>query len=166
MLLVMINGLAMRTSWILNIVFIVTSAFGASDATAQCSCVPTYVDITPHNEFKLADVVLIGEVLKIKKTDADQNTGHYVEIIKLKVKKAWKRDIESVVTIRNRVDGCMKGFKEKEEWLLYVYKNQDGFLGTYCCCSRTRPLSKAIEDLKEFKEKGEMPAKVLKDPVQ
>jgi hypothetical protein len=151
---------------ILNLCLIVASVIGAADAIAQCTCVPTYVNITPHNEFKLASVVLIGEILEIKKTDLNMKTGHYTEIIKVKVKKAWKRDIESAVTIRNRVVGCINGFKEKEEWLLYVYKDQDGTLGTYCCCSRTRPVSKAIEDLKEFEEKGEMPAKVFKDPLQ
>ena len=147
---------------IFHLGLIVASGIAVADATAQCSCAPTYINITPHNEFKLAEVVLVGEILDIQKTDLDATTGHYTETIKIKVKRSWKQDIESVVTIRNRVDGCTNGFKEKEEWLLYAYRNQNGSLVTYCCCTRTRPLSKAMEDLKEFREKGELPAKVLK----
>ena len=136
--------------------------FGGIDTFAQCACAPEYVNITPHKEFKFANVVFIGKVIEVKKTAQDKNTGDYTEIVTFNLKKAWKRDLEAIVVITNRIDFCFNGFAEKEEWLVYAYKNQDGTLGTYCCCSRTKPLSKADEDLKEFEEKGERPRKIIK----
>ena len=147
---------------ILTISFVGLSYFGRSEAIAQCTCAPAYRDITPHNEFKLANVVFIGEVIDIKKAAPDKNTGHYIETVRFKVSKAWKRDLEPSVFITNKIAGCINGFDEREEWLVYAYQNQDGTLGTYCCCSRTKPLSKATEDLKEFKEKGEKPTNILR----
>ena len=134
-------------------------------AVAQCACAQQYIDITPHNEFKLADAVIIGEVLEITKTDEDKKTSRYTELLKVEVKQAWKMDMKSTITLRNTIIGCVNGFKVKESWLLYLYKNKDGSLATYCCCTRTRRLSDADEDLKEFKKKGETPARVLTDPV-
>jgi hypothetical protein len=135
---------------------------GASVTFAQCSCVAERRDITPHKEFELADAVFIGKVIEIKKTARDKDTGSYVETVKFEVRKAWKQDLDSLVIIQNKVQGCINGFDENEEWLVYAYKKQDGALGTYCCCSRTKPLSKAGEDLKEFEERGERPRKIIK----
>ncbi len=106
--------------------------------------------------------MFIGKVIEITKTARDKNDGSYVEIVKFEVKKAWKRDLETFVIIRNKIQGCINGFDENEEWLVYAYNKQDGMLVTYCCCSRTRLLSKAAEDLKEFEAKGEQPAKIRK----
>jgi len=151
--------------WIPKVVFVALLVFSVKEGNAQCTCAEAYRDITPHAEFKLADLVVIGEVLEIKKTDVDQKSGNYTETVKVKVRTVWKRDIGSIITIRNRVAGCLNGFDEKEEWLLYVYKNHEGWLGTYCCCSRTRPLSRADQDLEEFAKEGEMPARVLHPSV-
>ena len=145
---------------ILSILFLGLSHFGAEVTFAQCTCSATYRDITPHNEFKLADAVFIGKVIEITKTARDKDTNSYVETVRFKVSKAWKQDLERFVIIRNKIQGCLNGFDENEEWLVYAYKKQDGTLGTYCCCSRTRLLSEAAEDLKEFEEKGEPPAKI------
>ena len=65
------------------------------------------------------------------------------EFLKLEVKQAWKMDMKSTITLRNTIIGCVNGFKVKESWLLYLYKNKDGSLATYCCCTRTRRLSDA-----------------------
>ncbi|MDT5123605.1 MAG: hypothetical protein QOC96_3087 [Acidobacteriota bacterium] len=134
--------------------------FVAGETFAQCSCVAERRDITPHKEFKLADAVFIGKVIEIKKTAPDKDTGGYIETVKFEVKKAWKQDLDTLVTIQNKIQGCINGFDENEEWLVYAYKKQDGTFGTYCCCSRTRLLSKAAEDLKEFESEGEQPAKI------
>jgi hypothetical protein len=133
---------------------------GASDTFAQCSCVAERRDISPRKEFKLADAVFIGKVVEVKKTARDEGTGGYVEAVKFEVLKAWKQDTDSLVIIQNKIQGCINGFADNEEWLVYAYKKQGGTLGTYCCCSRTRPLSKAAEDLKEFEAEGEQPAKI------
>jgi hypothetical protein len=129
--------------------------FGASETSAQCSCVAERRHITPHKEFKLADAVFIGKVIEIKNTPRDKDTGSYVETVKFEIKKAWKQDLDSLVVIQNKIQGCINGFEVNEEWLVYVYEMEDSTLGTYCCCSRTKLLSKAAEDLKEFESNGE-----------
>lgn len=134
--------------------------FGVGETLAQCSCVAERKDITPHKEFKLADAVFIGKVIEIKKTDHDKDTGSYVETTKFEVKKAWKQDLDAFVIIQNKIRGCINGFDENEEWLVYAYKKQDGTFSTYCCCSRASLLAKAVEDLKEFETKGELPTKI------
>jgi len=134
--------------------------FGASETFAQCSCVAERRDITPHKEFKLADAVFIGKVIEIKNTARDKDIGSYVETVKFEVKKTWKQDLDHFVIIQNKIRGCINGFEENEEWLVYAYKMQDGALGTYCCCSRTRLFSKAAEDLKEFEANGEQPTNI------
>ncbi|MCM3872683.1 MAG: hypothetical protein ND895_18535 [Pyrinomonadaceae bacterium] len=147
---------------ILIILFFISSCFGVGDTFAQCSCLPSRAQITPHNEFKLADAVFVGRIIAIAKTAPDKKTDSYVETVKFEVRQAWKQDLETVVTITNKVQGCVNGFKEQEEWLVYAYKKRDGTLGAYCCCTRTRRLSEAAEDLKEFGEKGEEPTTVSK----
>jgi hypothetical protein len=133
--------------------------FAADEILAQCACSATYRDITAHNEFKLADAVFVGKVIEIKKTPRDKDS--YIEVVKFEVTRAWKHDLETNLTITNTVQGCLNGFEEKEEWLVYAYRHLDGTLGTYCCCTRTKPLSRALGDLKEFEDKGEKPMRIL-----
>ena len=145
---------------ILIILVFFLSPFAAAESFAQCACSITYRNISAHNEFKLADVVFIGKVIEISNSTRDKNTNSYVQIVKFKVEKAWKRDLETFVIIRNEIQGCIIDYKENEEWLVYAYKNQDGSIYTYCCCSRTKPLLKAAEDLEEFEAKGKQPANI------
>jgi len=149
----------MRKS-ILLLLFLGLLYAGAQDTLAQCACAQEYINITPHKEFNLAHAVFIGKVIEIKKTVPDKDTGSYIETVKFELKKAWKRDSESFVIITNKIQGCANGFDENEEWLVYAYKMQDGTLVTGCCCSRTKLLTEAAEDLKEFKAKGAQPAKI------
>jgi hypothetical protein len=133
---------------------------GAGETFAQCACAPEYIDIAPHKELKLADAVFTGKVVEVRKSARDEGTGSYVETVKFEVRRAWKRDLEAFVTITNEIQGCANGFGENEEWLVYAYEQEDGILSTGCCCSRTRLLSEAAEDLKEFEAKGVQPTKV------
>ena len=64
--------------------------------------------------------------------------------------KTCKQDLPASLTISKRSDGCINGWKENEGWLVYLYKPKDGKLTIYCCCTRTRPLDKAEEDVKAF----------------
>jgi hypothetical protein len=118
----------------------------------MCSRAQRY---NPSQRIKLADAVFIGKVIEIKNTPRDKDTGSYVETVKFEIKKAWKQDLDSFVVIQNKIQGCINGFEVNEEWLVYVYEMEDSTLGTYCCCSRTKVLSKAAEDLKEFESNGE-----------
>lgn len=130
----------------------------ANETPAQCTCIPTYVNITPRDEFNLAYAVFVGKVVDIKKTQPDKK-NNYVETVTFEVTKAWKQDVSSTLTIINKIDGCLNGFENNEEWLVYAYKNQDGTLRTYCCCSRTRRLATAKDDLKTFA--NDPPTKIL-----
>ena len=132
---------------------------GAGDSFAQCTCAAEYRDITPLKEFKLADVVFVGKVIEIKESPRDKD-NRYVETVKFEVGKAWKQDLERIVTITNTIRGCVKGFEEGEEWLVYAHQRRDGTLGTGCCCSRTGRLAKAAEDLREFEAEGLQPTKI------
>ncbi len=144
---------------IFSILLLNLFCFAASSALAQCACVTERKNITAYNELKLADAVFVGTVLEIKKSARDANND-YVETVKFEVKNAWKRDLETIITVRNNVTFCFNGFDEKEEWLIYAYDNGDDTFRTFCCCSRTKLLAKAAEDLKEFEEKGEKPTNV------
>ena len=72
--------------------------------------------------------------------------------------------METFITVRNTIQGCLNGFEAKEEWLIYAYDNGNGTFRTHCCCSGTKLFSKAAEDLKEFDEKGEKQTTVKTEP--
>ena len=140
----------MRSALFLIVVLVLLS-FGASQTTAQCSCVAERVHITAREEFKLAYAVFVGKVLNIQKSDRDKDDS-YVQRVTFEVTKAWKHDVGANLVVTNKIQGCVKGFNEYEEWLVYAYKNEDGTLGTFCCCTRTMRLAEAAEDLKAFPE--------------
>lgn len=137
--------------------------FGTNAALAQCAC--SRPNITASEEFKAADIVFVGEVVEIKRTAPDKQ-NRYTETVIFKVKNAWKQDSEEFVTITNEIYGCINGFVEKKDWLVYAYKRKNGTLGTGCCCSRTKSLLKATEDLKEFEQNGEKPTNIVKKQNQ
>ena len=132
--------------------------FSVSEMRAQCSCAREYVNITAPAEFKLAHAVFAGKVIAVEKTPTEKN-GEYTETVTFQVSKAWKQDLNSTLVLKNRIQGCLNGFRENDEWLVYVYKSQSGTLGSYCCCSRTNLLARAGEDLKALA--GYEPAKVV-----
>ena len=121
----------------------------ARETRGQCTCAPQYVNITARAEFNLAYAVFVGKVVTIKNSPRDQN-DHYVETVTFEVTRAWKHDLNSNLTLTNTIGGCLNGYKENEEWLVYVYKHRDGTLGSACCCTRTTLLTRASDDLKTF----------------
>jgi|SRR5215213_795767 len=133
--------------------------FGGGETRAQCTCAPQYVNITAQDEFKLAYAVFVGKVVAIKNTPHDKN-DNYVETVTFQVTKAWKHDLPSNLTLTNTIGGCLNGYKENEEWLVYAYKHRDGTLGSSCCCTRTTLLARAEDDVKTFA--GDSPAKILR----
>jgi hypothetical protein len=147
---------------IIGILFVGFCYFGRQVTFAQCTCSDTYRNITAHKEFQLAAAVFIGKVVKLTKSAPEQGTGNYTETVEFEVTKAWKEELEPRVTIKNRIEGCLNGFEENTDWLVYAYRTESGQLITYCCCSRTTPLSKAAEDLAELAAKGEQPIKIRK----
>jgi hypothetical protein len=120
---------------------------------------PVYVNITPQKEFELAYAVFVGKVVAIRKSPPDKD-DRYIETVTFEVTKAWKRDLDSSLTLVNTIAGCVNGFVENKEWLIYAYRYKDGTLASYCCCTRTTLLARADEDVKAF---ADYPAaKILK----
>lgn len=121
-------------------------------ARAQCSC--AMPNITAIEEFKNADLVLTGEIIDIQKSGLDKQQRHY-ETVKIAVDRAWKENVDSVVTIRYYVYGCMQGWKVGDKYLVYGYLNPDKVTySTRCCCSRTGRLEKTETDIAKFFDGG------------
>lgn len=139
--------------------------FGTYESFAQCACVPKLKDITPKMEFDNADIVFVGKVIEIKRTEKDKKNGSYQETVKFEISKVWKKESPKIITVVNYIQGCTNGFEVEKEWLIYAYKRTDGTFGNGCCCSRTKSLQKASEDLKEFR-KSEKEMKILEDSEQ
>ena len=137
--------------------------FGAPGMLAQCACAKYPHEIKPIEEFNSADAVFIGKVIKLEKSERDEKTGSYIETVVFEVQKVWKTDLPKTVTIVNKIQGCINGFEINEQWLIYAYKKSDKTFGTGCCCSRTTSISKASEDLNEFKKNGEIEMKILEE---
>jgi hypothetical protein len=144
-------------------IFIFTLCFGVFESNAQCSCVPSRKNITPTSEFKSADAVFVGKVIKLQKSERVKQTGSYTETVKFELESAWKTDLPKTVIVVNKIQGCLNGFEENEKWLVYAYKKSDGTFGTLCFCSRTTILSTAEQDLNEFEKNGEKETKVLEE---
>jgi hypothetical protein len=156
-------------SIIIGILLVSTIIFGNSTAYSQCgSCIYDYFSV--YDEFKGSNAVFSGKVVEIKKveesknTDTTTNTDYYEFKVKFKVETAWKTDLPETITIIN-TDSKNSHFKLGESYLVYAYvlhydnKNLRAHIG---CCTRTKLLSEAEEDLREFKNKGEKPTNIIK----
>lgn len=151
---------------IIGLFLVSVSVVGVGEASAQCKCARTYP--TAFDELKDVEAVFIGEVISkhiVEKpvVRADRQNVYEMEI-KFRVKKVWRKNLKELVTVRFLVYGCNIAFDNGTEYLVYAI-NDKGRLRTYCCCSRTKPLSKAAEDLKEFEKRGEEPKQVIITPV-
>lgn len=121
-------------------------------ATAQCAC--SKPNITALEEYEAATVVFTGEITDIQKSDRDKQDRYY-ETAKIAVDHVWKKNIDSIVTIRNQVSGCVHGWKVGDKYLFYAYLNDDNITySTGCCCSRTGKLEKTEKDIYEFFNAG------------
>ena len=136
---------------------------GVDAAFAQCACARP--DITVLEEFKESEAVFIGEIVSKDVVEKLAVPGGRQDVydmeIKFEVKKAWRKNLQEQVSVRFLVYGCIKPFDKGTEYLVYAFNDDKGQLRTGCCCSRTRPLAKAAEDLKEFEELGEEPKQII-----
>ena len=96
---------------LLFITIFCSTLLAANETRAQCSCIPTYVNISARGEFNLAYAVFVGKVVAIENTPPDNN-DHYVQTVTFQVTRAWKHDVDSNLTITNRIDGCLTVFKK------------------------------------------------------
>ena len=121
-------------------------------ANAQCDCVTP--NITAIEEYEDATVIFTGEIIDIQKSERDKQ-DHYYETVKIAVDHVWKKNVNSIVTIKNYVYGCVQGWKVGDEYLVYGYINDDNLTySTRCCCSRTGKLEKTEKDISEFFNAG------------
>jgi len=119
---------------------------------AQCSC--TNPGITALEEYAAATVVFSGEIIDIQKSEPDKNNRYY-ETIKIAVDRAWKKNVDSIVAVKNYVYGCVQGWVIGDKYLVYGHLNDDNLTySTGCCCSRTGRLEKAEKDIFEFFNAG------------
>ncbi len=114
---------------------------------AQCSC--TNPGITALEEYAAATVVFTGEVVDVQKSEQGNDGGRY-ETVKIAVDRAWKKNVESTITVTGA-----DGWKVGTRYLIYGYLNDDNLTySTGCCCSRTGRLEKAEKDIFEFFNAG------------
>ena len=133
----------------------------AGETRGQCACAPQFINITARAEFNLAYAVFVGKVVAVKKTSRNNN-DQYVESVTFEVTRAWKHDLNSNLTITDTPHSCVSGFEENEEYIVYLYKHEDGTLSNQCCCTRTSLLKNASDDVKTFAD--DPPAKILRAP--
>jgi hypothetical protein len=157
---------------IFGALLISASAFGARDAYAQCCCmINVSEDIrgsryaTAYEELKNSDAVFYGQVVEMKmiaRKPVREGGDNYEVEIKFKVERAWRRDLDEYITIREYSDGCGIGFSVASRWLVYASLGDDKNLRT-SYCTRTRAADRNVDkDFKEFEEKGEKQTKIIK----
>ena len=157
---------------IFGILLIFTFAFGAQDTLAQCCCFANVSEdirgsryATAYEELKNSDAVFYGQVVEMKMIDRKpdrEGASNYEVEIKFKVEKAWRRDLNEFITLREYSDGCGIGFDIAARWLVYAYLDASkNFRTGYC--TRTRVAYKNLDkDFKEFEERGEKQTKIIK----
>lgn len=144
----LLQGLSMKNVLLIMVLF-GSVLLSASQAQAQCACMADRINMTPQKEFELAQAVFVGKVIGIKESPRDKDNRSTASVT-FQVSKAWKRDLDLNLTLTNTTEGCVNGFKEDEEWLIYAYRNEDGTLYNLCCCTRSTLLERAGEDMKAF----------------
>ena len=145
------------------LLFIGSFIAGSNAAVAQCACI--HPNITALEEFDKSEVVFIGEVVDskvVEKPAYPNREDTYDMEVKFKVKKVWRKSLQEEVSVRFLVFGCIATFEKGTEHLVYAVKDDKGRLRMGCCCTRSRPLEKAGEDIKEFEKRGEEQKQVIK----
>ena len=126
---------------------ICTYIYGGRDTFAQCDCMGNVSEdirgsryATAFEELKNSDAVFYGQVVEMKMIDRKpvrEGADNYEVEIKFRVEKAWRRDLNEYLTIREYSDGCGIGFSVASRWLVYAYLDDDkNFRTGYC--TRTR----------------------------
>lgn len=125
--------------WLLRLLVVAGSFF--ADASA-CSCLP---ERSVEEEFQEVDLVFLGTVLEL--TRGSEATVPQVAV-RFEVIRGFKGVRESRLTVVTPRDeaACGFPFREGKTYLVYAHRRETG-PPTTTLCSRTRPLSRAREDL-------------------
>ena len=162
----------------LFLIFLLISTFacGAHNAIAQCDCFLNESDdvrgsryATAYEELKNSDIAFYGQIVEMKMIDRKpvrEGANNYEVEIKFRVEKAWRKDLNEFITIREYTEGCGIEFSIAARWLVYAYLDENkNYRSGYC--TRTRVVYKNVEkDFKEFEKKGEKQTKIIKGSVQ
>ena len=144
----------------------------ARDVFAQCDCAGHVSnDIrgskysTAYEELKNSDIVFYGQIVEMKMIERKpirEGALNYEVEIKFRVERAWRRDLEEFVTLREYSDGCMIGFGIGDRWLVYAHFDESKILRT-TYCSRTRTADRNVDkDFKEFEKNREKQTNIIK----
>ena len=156
---------------LLGLLLICTFAFGTRQTFAQCDCIGAAKDIrgtrfsTANEELENADAVFYGQVVAMKmiaREPVRKGANNYEVEITFRVEKAWRRDLDELISIREYTDGCIIGFDIAERWLVYARFDEDKKFRTGYC-TRTRVAYKNVEtDFKEFEKNHVKQTKIIK----
>ncbi|HEX8246711.1 MAG TPA: hypothetical protein VF599_00885, partial [Pyrinomonadaceae bacterium] len=119
----------------MSFLFLCLFCFATNGAFAQCDCGygnPERAAYLAERDFKRADAVFIGKITEIRRILNAE--GDYDMVVTFEVKKAWKRNLEETVILRN-FEGTDRGYKLGDEWLVYAYDRNDGAFRIDGCCS-------------------------------
>ena len=161
--------------FIVGILLSFTFAFAARNTLAQCDCMGAGKDIrgtrysTAYEELKNADAVFYGQVVAMKmiaREPVRNGAKDYEVEMTFRVEKAWRRDLDEFITLREYSDGCIIGFDIAERWLVYAHFDEDKILRTGYC-TRTRVAYKNVEaDFKDFENNHVKQTKIVSAPLK
>ncbi|MBI3405073.1 MAG: hypothetical protein HY046_06405 [Acidobacteria bacterium] len=135
--------------------------YSSDRATKGCGGIRSRYE-TAYEELTNAEVVFTGRVIETRKvTKLVYTYGDRDELeIRFQVIKVWKKGFEEFVSVRETVDSCLFPFEAGKEYLVYAVA--DGKVLRTWYCSRTRLVSEANKDLKEFRKKGVRPEEIAR----
>lgn len=110
-----------------------------------CSCA---MPASVQEELQRSEAVFSGKVIGITEKKGLLRSSADPLTVQVSVSSVWKGTIAPEVTIYTALSSasCGYGFQRNTEYLIYAGRDADGQLQTNLC-SRTKPLSKAEEDL-------------------
>ncbi len=133
--------------------------YGEGEFYAQCACANP--GESAYGELKRSEAVFVGEVTEVKRIGPVEKADNTEFDVTFKIKTVWKTDLPEFFTLKN-IGDKVSDFREKENYLVYAHIHEKVLFAYLGCCTRTRPLLSAGEDLKEFEERGEKPTRVIK----
>ena len=129
------------------------------DRSLACSCLEPD---SPSEALAEADAVFLGRAVSVSEVD-DGRTFRNTVITEFNVATVWKGPVKPTVQISSEADGAACGyyFAEGVEYVVYAYGGSALRTGL---CSRTAPLSRALDDLTELGE-GQAPPEPVSTPT-
>ena len=118
-----------------------------SERAHACSCVPSP---PPLEALDGADAVFTGTVVSIGSWSVSDDGFIETLAVELDVHRVWKGPTTSTtfVYLHQRSSCMYRGFVPAEDFLVYAHTHEETLVVSHC--SRTKPLERAEEDLREL----------------